>query len=151
MKGGDFEKKDMKTNEYKEIKGYLLDYKKLFFHEHEVAADVLESQHHFELTLSCLDSRMDDVKTNTGVMTGEVEFIKEEMWRMECSLVENFNGKRNYLDNMRVFLAGLVQETKDRLVSQVNQLKLMVEEMQEEMNELMADIHGLIRTLEPTD
>ena len=37
----------------------------------------LESQCHFELTLSYLDNHLDDVETNTNVLTEEVEFIKE--------------------------------------------------------------------------
>ena len=77
MKGGNYEKKDMKTNEYKEIKGYLFDYKKLPFCEHEVATTILEIQRHYELMLSYLDSRMDDAETNTRVLTREVEFVKE--------------------------------------------------------------------------
>ena len=117
----------MTSSEYQVVKGYMSNYKKLLFCEHEMAMTVLEIQHHFDLTLSHLDSRMDDVETNTRVLTREVNFVEEEMRRMEYILVKNFNGMRNCLGNMRSYLIGLVEEAKERSVLRENRITIMIE------------------------
>lgn len=117
LKGGDSKKKEMAPDEYLEVKGYMYDYKKLLFCEHEVATAVLEIQRHFELSFSCLDSHLEDVETDTRVLVGEVEYVKDVMQMMEHTLAENFNGIQNYLGNMWNFLAGMVQENENRLVT----------------------------------
>ena len=117
LKGGDSKKKEMAPDEYLEVKGYMYDYKKLLFCEHEVATAVLEIQRHFELSFYCLDSHLEDVETDTRVLVGEVEYVKDVMQMMEHTLAEKFNGIQNYLGNMWNFLARMVQENENRLVT----------------------------------
>ena len=70
---------------------------------------------------------------------------------MECILVENFNGMKNYLGHMRSYLTSLVHEAKKRSTSRNNHISTMIEEIKEKMNRLMTNMHGLVRTLELVD
>ena len=112
---------------------------------------MLESQCDIELELSRFDSRLEDVEMNVRVLVGGVEYVNNMLHRMEQILVENFGGMHNYLGNMRITLIGMIWENEERSETLINQVKTSIDGMEEEMDGLMVDIHGMIRTLEPTD
>ena len=72
----------MASLEHQEGKGYMSDYKKLIFCEHEVTTFVLESQHHIELELSRFDNRLEDVDMHVRVLVFKVEYVNNMLHRM---------------------------------------------------------------------
>ena len=55
----------------------MSDYKKMLFCEHKVAIAMLERQHHSDLKLSCLESKIDDIDMNTKVLNKRWKFLRK--------------------------------------------------------------------------